>query len=433
MEALGTVVIYVIMMFVILGALAAVRDDKSGMGKEFLEGLHSIGPIFIPVAGIMASIPYLSRFITAVFGPGFEAVGADPAIAATTFIAVDMGGYQLAEAVAATREAWVIATVVGYMAGATIVFSIPVGLAMLQKRDHKYMALGIMSGILTVPVGVLIAGAVIALSNTRVREVISADAPADLALTLGFDDLIVNLVPLLIFCALIAAGLRFLPDLMIRGFMGFGRIMDIGIKLVLALSIVEYFTGAFTTLFGAWGFDGIIADEADQFRALEIAGYIGIMLAGAFPMVYAIRTWLATPLTAVGRRLGLSVSGSAGFLASIANILAMFHLVKTMPPKDKVLNISFAVCAAFLFGDHLAFTANFQPTLIGPITIGKLSGGLLAVALAYWIALPKARELESRDREAGVIGDGEYLEVPVGGLEREAAIDAFEEDEIGPV
>jgi ethanolamine transporter len=426
MEALGTGVIYVIMAFVVLGALAAIRDDKSGMGKEFLEGLHSIGLIFIPVAGIMASIPYLSRFISAVFGPVFEAVGADPAVAATTFIAVDMGGYQLAEAVAATREAWIIATVVGYMAGATIVFSIPVGLAMLAKRDHKYMALGIMSGILTVPVGVFITGAVIALSNTRVRGVISADAPATVELALTLGDLFVNLIPLLIICVLIAAGLRFLPDLMISGFMGFGRIMDIGIKLVLAFSIVEYFTGAFSTVFGAWGFDGIIADEADQFRALEIAGYIGIMLAGAFPMVYALRTWLAAPLEKVGQRLGLSVSGSAGFLASIANILAMYHLVKTMPPKDKVLNIAFAVCAAFLFGDHLAFTANFQPTLIAPITLGKLSGGLLAVALAYWIAVPKARELERTDRETGVIADGEYDPAPVGGLEREAAIDAFE-------
>ena len=35
-----------------------------------------------------------------------------------------------------------------------------------------------------------------------------------------------------------------------------------------------------------------------------------------------------------------------------------------MRAKDKVLIIAFAVCAAFLFGDHLAFTVNFQPTLV---------------------------------------------------------------------
>ena len=42
-------------------------------------------------------------------------------MAATTLIAVDMGGYQLADALAQTRESWVMAMYTGYMAGATIV------------------------------------------------------------------------------------------------------------------------------------------------------------------------------------------------------------------------------------------------------------------------------------------------------------------------
>lgn len=66
-------------------------------------------------------------------------------------IASDMGGYHLASALASSKEALVMALITGFMGGATIVFSIPMGLAMLDKRDHKYMALGIMSGILTIP------------------------------------------------------------------------------------------------------------------------------------------------------------------------------------------------------------------------------------------------------------------------------------------
>ena len=67
-------------------------------------------------------------------------------MAATTFIAIDMGGYQLADALAQTRESWIMAMMTGYMAGATIVFTIPVALKMLEKRDRKYLALGVMSG-----------------------------------------------------------------------------------------------------------------------------------------------------------------------------------------------------------------------------------------------------------------------------------------------
>ena len=126
---------------------ASIKNQETGLGAEFVSGLHSIGPIFIPVAGIMASIPYLSIFVSSVFGPIFESIGADPAIAATTLTAIDMGGYQLADALPQSREGWIVASVTGYMAGAMIVFSIPVGLAMLKKKDHKYMALGVMAGI----------------------------------------------------------------------------------------------------------------------------------------------------------------------------------------------------------------------------------------------------------------------------------------------
>ena len=78
------------------------------------------------------------------------------------------------------------------------------------------------------------------------------------------------------------------------------------------------------------GFDPIIADEKDIFRALEIAGYIGIMLAGAFPMVYLIKKYLARPMEAAGRGFGMDSVGAAGILAAVANIIAMFHLKPAM-------------------------------------------------------------------------------------------------------
>ena len=409
MAIVGQVVIFIIVAFGIIGAIAAIRDDEHGMGAEWKEGLHAIGPIFIPVAGIMASIPYLSWFVEAVVGPIFSFVGASPAMAATSIIAVDMGGYQLAQAVADNTANWIMAAIVGYMAGATIVFSIPVGLAMLDHRDHKYMALGIMSGILTVPVGVLITVSILTLTGTNLRAEVSTSADSTFSLAvLGFSQIFVNLIPLIIFVVAIALGLYFYPTIMITGFMWFGRIMDAAIKIILALSIAEYFTGIFTTIFGTWGFDPIIADAQDQFRALEIAGYIGITLSGAFPMVYVIRTYLTGPLGAIGRRFGLSAEGSAGVVAASANILALYHMIKVIPPKDKVLCIAFAVCSAFLLGDHLAFTANFQPNMILPLIIGKFTAGILAIALAVWIAVPTALRLEEQDRDEGIIGDDEY-------------------------
>ena len=407
MELIGTIVVYIIMACAIAGCLASVIKPESELGQQFVAGIDSIGPIFLPVAGIMASAPYLTAFVSTVFGPAYSAVGADPAMAATTFIAVDMGGYQLADALAETRESWIMAMVTGYMAGATIVFSIPVALKMLEKRDRKYLALGVMSGLLAIPIGVLVSSAIIAVSHPMVREIVSTNADATYQLALSWGQIGVNLIPLIIICVALAAGLKFKPDAMIKGFIVFGRVMESALKIVFVLVVVEYFTGVWSTLFGSFGFDPIIADEEDIFRALEVSGAIGMMLCGAFPMVYLIRRYLAKPLAKIGGAVGLSSDATAGLLAGSANVLALFSMVKDLRAKDKVICMAFAVCCAFLFGDHLSFTANFQPNLIVVVLAGKLAAGICAIVFANLLAVKKAEQLE---REAGedVLYDAEH-------------------------
>lgn len=382
MELFGQIVIYIIMTCALVGCFASIFKEESQLGKEFLAGFEAIGSIFIPVAGIMAAAPYLTWFVSHIFGPLYELVGADPSMAATTFIAVDMGGYQLADALAATKESWIMAMMTGFMAGATIVFSIPVALKMLKKEDRRYLAMGEMVGFITIPVGVLVSSVIIALTNPMIRETISTNGEATYQLALSFWLIFRNLIPLVIICGAIALGLYFIPEKMIKGFNVFGKAMDTALRIVLVLCVVEYFTGIFSKIFGTWGFEPIIADEIDINRALEISGYIGIMLCGAFPMVYLIKTYLAKPLDKVGRKVGLSAEATTGILAATANVLALFAIVKDLKPNDKVKCIAYSVCCAFLIGDHLAFSANFQPSLILPVMVGKLCGGCLAVYIA---------------------------------------------------
>lgn len=399
MEIIGTVVVYIIMACAFIAAIASVSRPESELGQQFVAGIDSIGPIFLPVAGIMAAAPFLTAFVEVVFGPIYNTLGADAAMAATTFIAVDMGGYQLADSLAQTRESWIMAMITGYMAGATIVFTIPVALKMLQKRDRKYLALGVMSGLLAIPFGVLVGSAIVAFANPVIREVVSTNSEATYQLAMSFGQIGLNLIPLIIICGALALGLKFKPDVMIKGFIVFGRIMESVLKIVFVLVVIEYFTGIFSMVFGSFGFEPIIADEADIFRALEVSGAIGMMLCGAFPMVYLIKRYLAKPLAKIGGLVGLSSDATAGLLAASANVLAALSMVKDLKARDKVLVMSFAVCCAFLFGDHLSFTANFQPTLIVPVLLGKLSAGILALVFANLLAVKKAEALEMADEE----------------------------------
>lgn len=414
MEVFGQVIVYIIMACALVGCIASVVKPESELGQQFVAGIDSIGPIFLPVAGIMAAAPYLTAFVSSVFGPAYNALGADPAMAATTFIAVDMGGYQLADALAQTRESWIMAMMTGYMAGATIVFTIPVALKMLEKRDRKYLALGVMSGLLAIPIGVFVASVIIALANPMIREAVSTNADATYQLALQWSTIGMNLIPLIIICVLLALGLKFIPDAMIKGFIVFGRVLESALKIVFVLVVVEYFTGIFTTTLGGFGFDPIIADEEDIFRALEVSGAIGLMLCGAFPMVYLIKRYLAKPLAKIGGVVGLSSDATTGLLAASANVLAALAMVKDLKAKDKVLVLAFSVCCAFLFGDHLSFTANFQPSLIAAVFVGKLCAGICAIAFAFLLAVKKAEQLEAEDRASGLLAsDKEEGEIAV--------------------
>lgn len=50
-----------------------------------------------------------------------------------------------------------------------------------------------------------------------------------------------------------------------------------------------------------------------------------------------------------------------------------------MNPKGKLLNVAFAVSAAFVFGDHLGFTAGVNSEMIFPVIVGKLVAGITAL------------------------------------------------------
>lgn len=409
MELIGQIVIYIMMAFVLLGAGAYIANPKSAFGLEFKEGILSIGHIFIPVGGIMALVPILVKIIEATVAKAYVWFHADPALAAGTFIAGDMGGYQLAHELAGSHSAWILAFTASFTAGSTIVFSIPVGLAMVDRRDHKYLALGVMSGLLAIPAAVFVVCLILLASGVPLREDIATTGPGTSPFDLPISDILWNLLPLALTMAVIAIALRFFTGPTIRVFLVLGRALEMILTAALAVSIVEYFTGVFSTVFGSWPLDPFIADEIDQFRALEIAGYIGVMLAGAFPMVYAIRKGLARPLGAIGHRIGISPDGMSGFLAGSANVLALFRIIRVMPPKEKVLTIAYSVCAAFVIGDHLAFTANFQPGMIAALMAGKFFGGILAVFIALGLVMPQTRRLERADREAGIIEPDEYL------------------------
>lgn len=410
MVVLGQIIIWIIMICAVIGVIGAIRNEKEGIGKEFMTAFEQMGIIFIPFAGMLASMPYIEKFVVFAFGGLFEKIGADVAIASALIMAPDMGGYQITESLASCPETWVIALFVSYCTGPIISYSIPLGFSVLDKRDHKYFGLGIMAGVLSIPFAVMAMTLLVKFTDTPVRETISNTAASDFHLMHSWGLIWINMLPIIVFCVILALLLRFFMAIMVKLFLIFGRALDIGIKIILVMSIVEYFTGVFSSIFSNWGFAPIIADADDQFRALENAGYIALMLSGAYPMIYLIDKYFGKALQKIGAKCGFTTTGSIGIFATCAEQLAMFGMVKKMIPEDKVKVVALSVCGSWILGAHISITANFQPNLLAIILTGKIVGAIVAVLFAIWLCVPTARKMEAKDREAGIIGETEYLE-----------------------
>ena len=340
--------------FALLGALDRIFGNRWGLGKEFEEGILAMGSLALAMVGIVSLAPVLANLLKPVVVPIFGFLGADPAMFAGTILACDMGGGALALEMTENRQAAMLGGVLnGSMLGATLVFTIPVAMGILREQDRPAMAKGILCGIVTIPFGVLAGG-------------LAAGFPVMMVLR--------NLIPIVLIAVLIALGLWRAEQTMVKGFAVFGKVVVIVVTIGLAAAIVEALTEFV-----------IIPGMAPISEGFEVVGTIAILLAGAFPLVFVLTKLLRAPLMAVGKKLGINDAAAAGLIASLANSIATFGLVKDMNQRGKVVNIAFAVSAAFVFGDHLGFTAGFAPEMIGPMIIGKLAGGVSAVVVALWL------------------------------------------------
>ena len=340
--------------FAVLGAVDRVIGNRFGIGEKFEEGILSMGSLAMAMLGVICLAPVLAAVLKPVVVPVFSALGADPAMFAGSILACDMGGGPLAQELTADADAAALGGVItGSMLGATLVFTLPVAMGILEAEDRPAMAKGVLCGIVTIPVGVLAGG---------------------LAAGFGIGMILRNLLPIVIFGALIALGLWKAENAMIRGFAAFGKGVVAVITLALAAAILEELTGF-----------ALIPGLAPLSEGFEIVGEIAIVLAGAFPLVYVVTKVFHRPLMKLGKVLGINDPAAAGLVASLANSIATFRLVKDMDERGKVVNIAFAVSAAFVFGDHLGFAAGFAPEMILPMIVGKLAGGVAAVVVALFV------------------------------------------------
>ena len=348
------ILIGIMAVFAVIGALDRIFGNKFGLGQEFENGILAMGSLAMAMIGIICLAPVLAGVLKPIVVPIYNFLGADGAMFAGTILACDMGGGALAQELTSDSQAAMLGGVItGSMLGATVVFTIPVAMGILRDEDKPHLAKGILCGVVTIPVGVLVGG---------------------LVAGFGLGMILRNLIPIVLIALLIALGLWKWERAMIKGFALFGKGIIALITVGLVAALVQELTGFV-----------IIPGLAPISNGFETVGEIAIVLAGAFPLVYFITKLLKKPLLKLGNILGVNDTAAAGLIATLANSIATFEMMKSMDRRGKVVNVAFAVSAAFVFGDHMGFTAGFAPDMLPAVILGKLAGGVSAVAVALWL------------------------------------------------
>lgn len=349
------IVSIIMVIFSLLAALDRIFGNRFGLGKEFEKGFMLLGTMTLSMAGMLIITPAIGELLKPLAVGFYELTGIDPSVIPASFLANDMGGEPLANQLAVNGAVGKFnAFVVSSMMGVIISFNIPFALGVVKKELHRELFLGILCGVATVPIGCFVSGLILAI-------------PLPL--------LLFDLLPIIIFAAIVSVGLAFIPDICVKIFKALGIGIKVLITAGLALGILRYLTGLEPI-------KGLAPIEGEPIMVCLGAS---IVMSGAFPLIYIISKLLKKPFEKLGNALGINSTSAVGFMSSLATNATTFGMMNQMDKKGAMLNSAFAMAGAFTFAGHLAYTMARDTDYILPMIVGKLVAGVTSVIVAVFI------------------------------------------------
>lgn len=127
--SLNEIIIYLMVIFMILGAIDRIIGNKFGLGQEFESGIMALGSLALAMVGIISLAPVLANVLRPVILPFYQLFGADRPCLQAPFSPTTWAAHRLPWSWPETRDAGLFGgLIVGSMLGPTLVFTIPVAL-----------------------------------------------------------------------------------------------------------------------------------------------------------------------------------------------------------------------------------------------------------------------------------------------------------------
>lgn len=355
---MNQIIMWIMAVGAVLGGVDRIAGNRFGLGKRFEEGFTLLGPTALSMSGIICLTPLLSRFLRFALVPIWNFFGLDAGLLAG-ILAIDMGGYQLAGELSASQEMVRYAgLVIAATLGCTITFTIPVGMGMLKSGDRLFFSRGMLIGTGTLPVTMIVGGLLSGLS---------------------FLQIVLQSLPVLLFCFLLMFGIWRFPEQTVRAFTVFSDV----IRLLTTIGLIA---GAFCYMTGF----SLLPDLAPLEDAMAVVSSIGIVLLGSLPTAELLQRVLKKPLSFIGRKTGMNDSSAAGLLMGIVSPVPAITMMEKMDERGKIVNTAFLVSAASTIAAHMGFTFGTDPDFVVPLLVAKLAGGIAAVCAALFFTKKSA-------------------------------------------
>ena len=348
--SVGDIITYIMLAFALIGAADRAIGCRFGPGKAFERGFFASGALILAMVGPIFIAPLIAAYLAPVLTPLCRQVGIDPSVISGLFLANDSGGWPLALALAEDELVGKFCgSIMGSTMGCALMFAFPMGFALTPKEKRPLVVKGLTIGVITIPFACFVGG---------------------LCFGIPLLPLLRNLLPLILFAALFAAGLIFLQRITILVVTWFGYLLTALLTVALAAAMVIKVMGLEVPNVGTF-------DES-----MLIIGGIAIFLCGAFTILWFLERFCSGGLTRLGGRLGMDQTAVLGLITTAVNAIPMFGMTRDMNDRGVVVNMAWLVPASFILGDHLAFQAAVDSSTALPFLVGKLAGGILAVVIA---------------------------------------------------
>lgn len=348
------IVVYIIGIFFSLGILDYIIGGKFNLWSGIESGIKSMGSLALSMIGILSITPIISDGLIKYIIPVINNNFIKPSIVSSSIIAIDMGGYKIAEAISTNQiEVYFSGILVASMLGCTISFTLPLALGIINEKNLDILCKGILCGIVTLPVGLFLGGLLLKMSILTIIQ---------------------SILPILLIAFLIIIGLNKIPNIMIKYFRGLAKVMFIIGIVGLGLQGVKSITGI-----------ELVNNLLPLEEAITIVGKIAIFLSGANVMIEVIKRLFKNSIEKLGMIMSINLDSVTALIGSLASAVIVFTDFDKLDDRGKVICSAFSVGGAYVFGGQLAYVVTESKEIAFVYVVVKLISGFLAILLALKI------------------------------------------------